>query len=88
MPYASSGARPWTHFKSLDIALPCATQNEVSGEEALALVAAGVGFVAEGSNMGCTKEAIDIFEAERVKGTGVGGKSPIWYGPGKAANVR
>ena len=37
--------------------------------------------------MGCTKEAIDIFEGERIKGV-VGGKSPVWYGPGKAANVR
>lgn len=46
-----AGDRPWTHFKTLDVALPCATQNEVSGAEATALVAAGCGFVAEGSNM-------------------------------------
>ncbi|KAL8286227.1 hypothetical protein RQP46_004715 [Phenoliferia psychrophenolica] len=80
-----AGSRPWTHFKSLDVALPCATQNEVSGAEAEALLAAGCGFVAEGSNMGSTQEAIDVFEGARAKGI-VGGKTPVWYGPGKAAN--
>jgi len=63
------GARPWTFFSKLDVALPCATQNEVSGEEAEALVKAGVKFVAEGSNMGCTKEAIDVFEESRMAST-------------------
>jgi len=63
------GARPWTHFKELDVALPCATQNELSGEEAKALIAAGVKYVAEGSNMGCTKEAIDVFEESRMSST-------------------
>lgn len=72
------GARPWTHFEKLDIALPCATQNEVSGEEAQALVKAGVKFIAEGSNMGSTKEAIEVFEEAREK--------DVWYAPGKAAN--
>ena len=62
-------ARPWTKFKKLDVALPCATQNEVSGEEADALVKAGVKYVAEGSNMGCTKEAIDVFEESRTSST-------------------
>ncbi|SCV68336.1 BQ2448_457 [Microbotryum intermedium] len=77
-----AGDRPWTHFKSIDIALPCATQNEVSGDEAKALVAAGCKYVAEGSNMGCTQAAIDVFEAERTKS-----KTGTWYGPGKAANA-
>ena len=45
------GARPWTQFDKIDIALPCATQNEVSKEEAEALVKAGCRYVAEGSNM-------------------------------------
>lgn len=76
------GERPWTHVK-VDIALPCATQNEVSKEEAEALVAAGTRFIAEGSNMGCTQEAIDVFEAERKEKKG----SSIWYAPGKAANA-
>ncbi|KAM0746781.1 hypothetical protein T439DRAFT_329478 [Meredithblackwellia eburnea MCA 4105] len=80
-----AGERPWTHFKSLDVALPCATQNEVSEAEAKALIEAGVGFVAEGSNMGSTQQAIDVFESARVKGL-VGGKTPVWYAPGKAAN--
>ncbi|KAK9235447.1 Glutamate/Leucine/Phenylalanine/Valine dehydrogenase-domain-containing protein [Lipomyces kononenkoae] len=75
------GARPWTHVGAVDIALPCATQNEVSGEEAVALASAGCKFVAEGSNMGSTMEAIDVFESERIKSPG-----GIWYAPGKAAN--
>ncbi|KAG7192089.1 uncharacterized protein KQ657_002449 [Scheffersomyces spartinae] len=74
----SAGERPWTKFEKLDVALPCATQNEVSGDEAKALVAAGVKFVAEGSNMGSTKEAIEVFEANRASG--------VWYAPGKASN--
>jgi glutamate dehydrogenase (NADP+) len=72
------GVRPWTHVGEVDIALPCATQNEVSGEEGEALVKAGAKFIAEGSNMGCTQEAIGVFEASRKKGKG------IWYGPGKS----
>ena len=45
------GKRPWTLVEKIHIALPCATQNEVSGEEAEALVKAGARIVAEGSNM-------------------------------------
>jgi glutamate dehydrogenase (NADP+) len=44
------GARPWVHVGKVDIALPCATQNEVSEEEAQALVDNGTLFIAEGSN--------------------------------------
>ncbi|CAN3357425.1 NADP-specific glutamate dehydrogenase 1 [Diutina catenulata] len=73
-----AGARPWEHVGSVDVALPSATQNEISGEEAKALVDAGCKFIAEGSNMGSTKEAIDVFEANRHDG--------VWYAPGKAAN--
>ncbi|KUJ19639.1 putative NADP-specific glutamate dehydrogenase [Mollisia scopiformis] len=76
------GARPWTHVK-VDIALPCATQNEVSKEEAEALVKSGARFIAEGSNMGCTQDAIDIFEAHRREKK----DAAIWYAPGKAANA-
>lgn len=71
------GARPWTLVKA-DIALPCATQNEVSGEEAEALVKAGTRLVAEGSNMGCTLEAIAAFEESRK----AGGPGATWYAPG------
>lgn len=76
------GARPWTHVK-VDIALPCATQNEVSKAEAEALIASGARFIAEGSNMGCTQEAIDVFEANRKEKK----TEAIWYAPGKAANA-
>ncbi|ETS80689.1 NADP-specific glutamate dehydrogenase [Pestalotiopsis fici W106-1] len=77
------GARPWVHVGKVDVALPCATQNEVSKEEAETLVANGCLFVAEGSNMGCTQEAIDVFEdIRKEKGAGA-----VWYAPGKAANA-
>lgn len=77
------GARPWVHVGKVDVALPCATQNEVSKEEAETLVSNGCLFVAEGSNMGCTQEAIDVFEGQRKeKGAGA-----VWYAPGKAANA-
>ncbi|KAB5516934.1 glutamate/Leucine/Phenylalanine/Valine dehydrogenase [Coniochaeta sp. 2T2.1] len=77
------GARPWIHVGAVDVALPSATQNEVSKEEAEALVAAGCKFVAEGSNMGCTQEAIDVFEATRKQ---CDKSKAVWYAPGKAAN--
>ncbi|KAF4217941.1 hypothetical protein CNMCM8980_000099 [Aspergillus fumigatiaffinis] len=78
------GARPWVHVGKVDVALPSATQNEVSGEEAQALIDAGCKFIAEGSNMGCTQAAIDIFEAHRQANSGA---AAIWYAPGKAANA-
>lgn len=74
------GKRPWTLVKA-DIALPSATQNEVSGEEAQALVDAGVKIIAEGSNMGCTLEAIAVFEKSRT----AGGPNAAWYAPGSAS---
>ncbi|TRX96203.1 hypothetical protein FHL15_002927 [Xylaria flabelliformis] len=76
------GARPWVHVGRVDVALPCATQNEVSEEEAQALVEFGTLFVAEGSNMGCTQAAIDVFEGVRKTKR----ESSIWYAPGKASN--
>ncbi|RMZ80348.1 hypothetical protein DV738_g2874, partial [Chaetothyriales sp. CBS 135597] len=77
------GARPWLNVGQVDVALPCATQNEVSGEEAEGLIKAGAKYIAEGSNMGCTPEAIEIFEKDR---TSKKVKEAIWYAPGKAAN--
>lgn len=77
------GVRPWTQFKDIHIALPCATQNEVSKEEAEALIASGVRIIAEGSNMGCTNEAIAVFENHRRKH----GREGAWYAPGKASNA-
>lgn len=81
------GKRPWTLVDRADVALPSATQNEVSAEEAKALIMAGCRYIAEGSNMGCTQEAIDIFEASRaaVKSADVT-KGVCFYAPGKAAN--
>ncbi|ODQ68640.1 putative Glutamate/Leucine/Phenylalanine/Valine dehydrogenase [Nadsonia fulvescens var. elongata DSM 6958] len=75
------GARPWVHCGKVDVALPSATQNEVSGEEAKFLIDAGCKFIAEGSNMGSTLEAINVFESERLNNS-----NAIWYAPGKAAN--
>lgn len=76
------GARPWTHVGKVDVVLPSATQNEVSGDEAKALIEAGAKFVAEGSNMGCSQEAIDVFEEHRKSKKG----EAIWYAPGKSSN--
>ena len=73
------GAVPWTKVGKVDVALPSATQNEVSGEEAQALIDAGAKFIAEGSNMGCSQDAIDIFEKHRREKKG----EAIWYAPGK-----
>ncbi|KAM0793494.1 hypothetical protein ACM66B_000933 [Microbotryomycetes sp. NB124-2] len=78
------GARPWTLVSSVDVALPCATQNEVDGKEAEALVKAGVMCIAEGANMPCNLDAIKVFEDARAKAA-KGQKYPS-YGPGKAAN--
>ena len=59
-----------------DIALPCATQNELDLESAKALIANGVKAVAEGANMPSTPEAIEAFQ-----------KAGVLFGPAKAANA-
>lgn len=81
-----AGARPWTHAGQVDVALPCATQNELSGAEAEHLVSQGVKFVAEGSNMGCTQEAINVFEGVRSQNASASVPA-VWYAPGKASNM-
>lgn len=68
------GKKPWE--QKVDIALPCATQNELNGDDAKMLIANGVQMVAEVSNMGCTPEAIDAFIASKTT-----------YAPGKAVNA-
>ncbi len=68
------GKRPWG--VKADCAFPCATQNEISGEEAAELVKNGCKLVSEGANMPSTPEAIDVFL-----------KNKILYAPGKAANA-
>ena len=77
------GARPWTQVGKVDVALPSATQNEVSGDEAKALIEAGAKFIAEGSNMGCSQEAIDVFESHRREKKG----DAIWYAPGESLST-
>jgi glutamate dehydrogenase (NADP+) len=69
-----AGKRPWE--VPVDMAFPCAIQNELSIEDAKTLVANGVKYVVETSNMGCTAEAATYF---------IGKKIP--FGPGKAANA-
>jgi glutamate dehydrogenase (NADP+) len=69
-----AGKRPWE--QKVDIALPCATQNELNGEDAQKLVNNGVICVGEGANMPCTPEAVEIFH-----------KAKILFSPGKASNA-
>ena len=66
--------RPWN--EKCDIALPCATQNELDKEEAQALVDNGCMCVGEGANMPCTPAAIEVFH-----------KNKILFSPGKASNA-
>lgn len=68
------GKRPWE--VKCDIALPCATQNELGKEDALTLVKNGVQCVAEGANMPSTPEAIEVFLEKK-----------ILFAPGKAVNA-
>ena len=68
------GKTPWT--VPCDMALPCATQNELNEEDAKKLVANGCKCVSEGANMPSTKGAVDFFI-----------KSKILYAPGKASNA-
>ena len=68
------GKRPWE--QKVDVALPCATQNELNEQDAQNLVDNGVICVAEGANMPCTPEAVEIFH-----------KAQILFSPGKASNA-
>lgn len=69
-----AGKRPWEI--KVDIALPCATQNELNAQDAKNLIHNNVFCVGEVSNMGCTQEATDLFLEHN-----------ILYGPGKAVNA-
>jgi len=69
-----AGKRPWE--QKVDIALPCATQNELNENDAKQLVENGVICVSEGANMPCTPDAIHVFH-----------KAKILYAPGKASNA-
>jgi glutamate dehydrogenase (NADP+) len=68
------GKRPWDI--KCDIALPCATENEINKTEAETLIRNGCRLVSEGANMPSTPEAVEVFLKNR-----------ILYGPGKAANA-
>lgn len=68
------GGSPWQH--RCDIALPCATQNEIGLDHAKLLTQNGCTLVAEGANMPCTKQATDWFEEKK-----------ILHAPGKASNA-
>ncbi|MGH8684547.1 MAG: NADP-specific glutamate dehydrogenase, partial [Nitrosospira sp.] len=68
------GMRPW--HVPVDVALPCATQNELNEEDAAALIKNGVICVAEGANMPSTAEAVKRFEHNKVL-----------FAPGKASNA-
>ncbi len=69
-----AGERPWN--EKADIALPCATQNEINGDDARTLIGNGVMAVAEGANMPSTPEATKVFQDAK-----------ILYAPGKASNA-
>jgi glutamate dehydrogenase (NADP+) len=68
------GKRPWE--VKCDVALPCATQNELGKEDALTLIKNGCMCLCEGANMPCTPEAVEVFQENK-----------ILYAPGKAANA-
>jgi glutamate dehydrogenase/leucine dehydrogenase len=68
------GKRPWA--VPCDAAFPCATQNEVDGEDAKTLVANGCSLLSEAANMPCTPEAVDLFLEKK-----------LLFAPGKAANA-
>ena len=69
-----AGARPWG--EKADIATPCATQNEIDGDDARKLIANGIIAVSEGANMPSTPEAVKVFQDAK-----------ILYCPGKASNA-
>ncbi len=69
-----AGKKPWE--AKCDIALPCATQNELNKEDAIKLTENGCYCVSEGANMPCTPEAVEILLDKKVL-----------FGPGKAANA-
>jgi glutamate dehydrogenase (NADP+) len=71
-----AGERPWGLPTNVDIAIPCATQNELNGDDALQLIDRGIKVVGEGANMPSTPEAIAKFKEHKVL-----------FAPGKAVNA-
>ena len=70
------GERSWSLPTNVDIAIPCATQNELNGDDAKNLVDKGIKVVGEGANMPSTPEAIECFK-----------QNGVIFAPGKAANA-
>lgn len=70
------GARSWEVPCEIDIAMPCATQNELNGDDAQRLINKKLKLVAEGANMPCTPEAIESFYEHNIP-----------FAPGKASNA-
>jgi glutamate dehydrogenase (NADP+) len=68
------GGKPWEY--KVDLAMPCATQNELDGKEAKKLIDSGVKAVCEGANMPCTMEAVTAFQ-----------NAGVLFSPGKASNA-
>lgn len=64
------------HLDNIDIAIPCATENELNGDHARKLMENGVKAIGEGSNMPCTEDAVHLFQ-----------ESDVLFAPGKAANA-
>lgn len=72
--YVEGTSRPWA--EKCDIALPCATENEINGQEAKMLIENGCICISEGANMPSTPDAVELYLQHK-----------ILYGPGKAANA-
>lgn len=70
------GEAAWNAPCDIDIAIPCATQNELTEDDAKKLIEKGVAYVGEGANMPCTTEAVHLFQDHKVL-----------FAPGKAANA-
>lgn len=70
-----AGERPWKHV-TCEIAIPCATQNELDADDAKVLIDNGCKLVVEGANMPSTPEAIHLLQSSKVE-----------FGPAKAANA-
>jgi glutamate dehydrogenase/leucine dehydrogenase len=70
------GETPWKIVEHVDVAMPCATQNEVDAADVKALVAAGMKCLTEGANMPSNSEAIEAMHEAKIE-----------FGPAKAANA-
>jgi glutamate dehydrogenase (NADP+) len=70
------GEKPWRNVKEIDIAMPCATQNEIDAKDAQALIDAGMKLLVEGANMPTCSDAIELLHEHGIE-----------FGPAKACNA-